>query len=277
MTRRYVALLAAVGVVAVAALFVAREPSPTNGSGRAGAPAAATGAMREFVPPVRHAGDDTVLPTAFPDGTRVELRYPRALRLHRLGLRPHTSARLEGCCARDLRILYMGTDPRPPAEFAAGERPVERIPRKERRAAELWEAPAGDPGGTNLVVPFGPWRVVVGRANGGETLTDAELNTWVRNLGGRVTRTGLLVLQAKRPLVLARFGAHAGPQLWLDEGGTSVILLSGRWSSGTRSNPQTSEGFTSWYVPAASVTVQLYGADRGYRNRVRMSLRIRQP
>jgi hypothetical protein len=158
------------------------------------------------VPPTDLAGETIVMPAVFPDGARIELRYPRALRLAQLGVRPYSSGSLgEACtgtyCGRDFNVFYGRS-----AAAVAGGNVVERY-RGSTAPVELRRNRRGD---ERLVFRFGRW--TIGVWDGG-SMTKRDKAVWARSLSGAVTSEGYLVLSARPPLRLARAGEHAGPEL----------------------------------------------------------------
>lgn len=227
-----------------------------------------------FVPAASRENGKIIMPVTFPDGTSAELSYPTGLDLVRQGIRPYSSGSLPGRSGRDFKIYFGGA-----GEFLAGRDPVATYVGGDAGQVELWRA-RGSGAEYYLVFRFGSWWVLVWDGAGGATMTEAERTTWARSLQGRETEDGFLILEAERPLRLARFGDHAGPELMLGAGaGNDVLLITGWWCDGTREHPDRSSGFASWCLPKPSQTaiaVHVYSGDRGFVDAVLEDLEIRR-
>lgn len=76
----------------------------------------------------------------------------------------------------------------------------------------------------HLVYRFGDWWVAVRTFQ--DRLSDSERRLWARNVTGRQTIDGFLVLEAIPHLVLQEAGEHGGPEILLQaEGGSPFIRL----------------------------------------------------
>jgi hypothetical protein len=255
----------------------AREPG--NDSRPNSLPAQVASAQRPphsqvFVPASSRKHGKVVMPVTFPDGTTAELRYRARLDLVRQGIRPYSSGSLAGRSGRDFAIYFGGA-----REFLEGRAPVATYVGRNDENVELWRARESGPE-YYLVFRFGSWWVLVWDGGGGALMTEAERTTWARSLQGRETEDGFLVLEAERPLRLARFGDHAGPELMLGDGaGNDVVLITGLWcgDGGTREHPDRSSGFASWCLPKPSrsaIAVHVYARNRGFVDAVSEGLEI---
>jgi hypothetical protein len=128
--------LAWLGILAALALGVEEEP-------------------KRFGPPVRVQGATAVVPAVFPDGARVELRYPRRLGLASRGVRPFGSGRLRTesaeCCGRDFSVFHRGNA----GYLFEGRSLAERHEGAEGGTVEYWRGPHAQP--DFLVFRFGRW------------------------------------------------------------------------------------------------------------------------
>jgi hypothetical protein len=247
------------------------KASPPGNTGHA-APDRRSPHSKLFIPPTSREDGKIVMRVTFPDGTTAELGYPAELDLVRQGVRLYSSGSFPATSGRGFKIHYGGA-----GEFLAGRVPVETYAGAEGRPVELWRARDSEPE-YYLVFRFGSWWVLVWDGAGGSSMTEEERRTWARNLEGRETEDGFLVLEAARPLRLARFGDHAGPELMLGDGaGNDVLLITGLWCDGTREHPDRSSGFASWCLPKPSkraIVVHVYSGDRGFVDAVIEGLEI---
>jgi len=224
---------------------------------------------KRFVPPVHVQGGAAVVPAVFPDGARIELRYPRRLALVATGVRPFSSGRLQleesgECCGRDFSVFHRGSA----RYLLEGRSVVERYPGFDGSVVEYWRGPRAQP--DFLIFRFGRW--VVGVWDRGY-LTSEEKTLWARHLVGRESAEGYLVLSASLPLRLARAGEHAGPELKLgDSMRRTVLLIRGTCRRG---RPSRSGWFTNWCMPRAGLRVHVYGNPR-FAQAVLSSLKIRR-
>lgn len=225
---------------------------------------------KRFVPPVHVQGGTAVVQAVFPDGARIELRYPQRLALVASGVRPFSSGRLrvkesgDECCGRDFSVFHRGSA----RYFFEGRSVVERYPGFDGSTVEYWRGPRAQP--DFLVFRFGRW--VVGAWDRGY-LTTEEKALWARNLVGRESAEGYLVLSARPPLRLARAGGHAGPELMLGDSMRRMVLLIR--GSCRRGPPSRSNWFSNWCMPHAGLRVHVYGNPR-FAQAVLSSLKIRR-
>ncbi|WP_030913976.1 hypothetical protein [Streptosporangium amethystogenes] len=216
-----VAVLAALVLVPVVSLLSGREPGsvpqppppvPTR------AEVVAKDAPNVLYPRPRHRGGREILNVVFPDGSAAEVGYPAELGLARLGVRPAMTGRLDGEVGTYRQLTV---PPGGPAGVAMG-RPMIR---KLAGQVTLWH-PMSPAEGEVLLFAFDPWFVALRDLKGGMSFEQRML--WARNLRGRVTRDGYLVLDARAPVRLAGpgetfRGEQVGPQLWF--GGARETLL----------------------------------------------------
>ncbi len=161
-----------------------------------------------LVPPTRNDGETVILPITVPDGRRVELRYPRSMRLAQGGFRTlgavEWSVRPDPlrCCGR---VLYI--DHATIADTYGSAIPVAQYRGARDRTVWYFHAEQAIGGGLTtldyLVFEFGPWTVSVynhAPADFEDEMSDEELATWARSLDGFVDKRGFLVLRAEPPL-----------------------------------------------------------------------------
>ncbi len=187
-------------------------------------PAPTTSAANAVFPRTHDDGDTRTIRVTFPDGTKAQVQYPARMYLAELGVRPYIGATLalEGEMAefRSLSAPYRGQE-----EVSQGGSMIRDL----TDDVTLWPGPAGVPSaGSVLLFRFGGWRLALQDER--EGLTFEQRLAWARNLRGRVTRDGFLVLSARAPLRLARpgeihGGVVAGPQLWIGHGTGPLIVL----------------------------------------------------
>ncbi|MFI6919487.1 hypothetical protein ACIBIZ_05990 [Nonomuraea spiralis] len=169
--------------------------------------------------PARTKGHDEIIDVVFPDGRRAEVRYPADLDLNELGVRPFQGAWIDGQFRR-LGVPYNGV-----AEVTGGGRPI----RSYGPDVTLWPRQPGSGGeGQTLLFVFGQWRMVM--QDPGQGLTFDQRMALARELHGRTTKDGFLVLSGKGSVRLAGPGATAqgdpvGPQLWFGGGVREVVAL----------------------------------------------------
>ncbi|MFG1700218.1 hypothetical protein [Nonomuraea sp. NPDC049309] len=168
--------------------------------------------------PVRKGGDE-VLKVVFPDGTRAQVRYPAKLGLAKMGSRPLWGAWVDGRF-RQFVAPYAGE-----IEITRGGKPIRHFTPN----VTLWPRPAGSgTRGQVLLFAFGPWRLAV--YDVGQGLTFEQRMTMARQVKGRVTEDGYLVLSAGEGVRAAPPGTvvqdrPAGPQLWFGGLGKQRVAL----------------------------------------------------
>lgn len=136
-----------------------------------------------FVPEAQHRGVRDVLPLTFPDGSRIVLSYPAALRLADLGVQP------------DVSYLYR--------EDSAARYPL----------TFLYGAPSSGAGANEVVLRAGAWTVVA------PVRDSAARDEVVRSLSAHETAEGFAVVDATAPLALSHeFGEGGGVMLALGDG-----------------------------------------------------------
>ncbi|WP_440105594.1 hypothetical protein [Streptosporangium sp. H16] len=217
-----------IGVAALAALVAwnlttARErPDTISPSFPPPVPTRA-GTVAEQVPNVLHPGfrqkgGREILDVVFPDGSAAEVSYPAELGLAGLGVRPAMSGRLDGDTGpyRQLTVPSGG-----PAGVSRGQPMIRRLAKR----VTLWH-PMSPAEGEVLLFAFDPWFVALRDLKDGMPFEQRML--WARNLRGKVTKGGYLVLEATPPVRLATQGEildgePLGPQLWF--GGARETLL----------------------------------------------------
>lgn len=164
-------------------------------------------------------GDDEVAQVVFPNGARAEVRYPAELDLDAMGSRPFVGGWVDGRF-RQFTAPYGGE-----VEITRGGQPI----RNYTPNVTLWPRQAGTGFyGQVLLFAFGPWRLVM--YDRGEGLTFDQRMDLARNLKGRVTKGGYLVLSAGGGVRLAAPGDTAmgdpvGPQLWFGGGAGQMVAL----------------------------------------------------
>ncbi|WP_084959356.1 hypothetical protein [Thermoactinospora rubra] len=210
------AVLVAVPVVGLVASDDAPPEMPEPVPQPIGSLTTVTAEPNILTPKVRVKGRTHLIDVVFPDGRRATVRYPAELRLDRLGVRPAQGGWLEGDEPefRQLVAPYGGE-----VEVTKGGRPI----RSMTGNVTLWPRQAGGEGGQVLLFAFGPWRLALYDRPLG--LTFEQRMAWARNLRGRVTGDGYLVLSARRPLRLAGPGEAAGPQLWFGTSADRMVVL----------------------------------------------------
>ncbi|GAA3004210.1 hypothetical protein [Streptosporangium longisporum] len=221
--RRWIGLaaLAALVVVPVGFLLAGREPGAVPHV-QAPEPARTVATEREVPnllhPRPRHRNGREILDVVFPDGSSAEIGYPAELGLARLGVRPATTGWLDGVPDSYRRLT---TPQGGPAGVSRGQPMIRKLTGK----VTLWQ-PMSPAEGETLLFAFDPWYVALRDLKSGTTFEQRLL--WARNLRGKVTGDGHLVLTARPPLRLAVpgqivGGEQAGPQLWF--GGARETLL----------------------------------------------------
>jgi len=238
---RRLRVLAAAGLLALAAGALlsrggdpapapAAEPSAQSEPTRTGRPTPRVSVgdsnpvtINALFPEERGSGDTRRIDLTFPDGSRATLTYPADLRLAELGVRPQIGGTLMTDGELQPRLLVAPM--RGEAEVARNGPMIRRL----EDNVTLWPQPPGSPGaGEVLLFEFGRWRLALTDRRAG--LTFEQRQAWARNLRGRVTKDGFLVLSARPPLVLSRPGAvyaerPYGPQLWIGGDGGPLIVL----------------------------------------------------
>ena len=205
------------------------------------------GAKTTFVPPTHTAGDQTVLPLTFFDGTRLELVYPR-------GLRPGDGSFVPGATA-GISASATGGRPLPgrtiivrygQVSALTQEQPATTYPGVNGTTVGLYPSAHVDPRFPPLDVlgfQFGNWAVFVedltpGNPNDqGYFMTDAERSIWAGHLGGHVSTDGFFVLDPTSPLTLGGSdqpvgvigGQHPGSIQVLFYGCAPKVSGSPRW------------------------------------------------
>ncbi|MER6831695.1 hypothetical protein ABT352_37295 [Streptosporangium sp. NPDC000563] len=181
------------------------------------------GVVAEQVPNVLHPrfrqeGGREIIDVVFPDGSAAEVSYPAEVGLAKLGVRPAMSGRLDGDPGpyRQLNVPSGG-----PAGVSQGRPMIRQLV----KGVTLWP-PMSAAEGEVLLFAFDPWFVALRDLKNGMPFEQRML--WARNLRGRVTKGGYLVLDARPPLRLAARGETLrgeplGPQLWF--GGARETLL----------------------------------------------------
>jgi hypothetical protein len=186
---------------------------------RFGAPAPASSAAPSstvppsaavFVPRTTREGNRTVLPVTFPDGSTGELVYPTALGLAGMGVQPDVSfLRVQDPGPRYELVFSRGG---PVPGLLKGDRPIGRYHTTRGRPVQLWPA-VEHPGVLSghsywLHYRIGAWTVLAGVAD------RAMAAQVARNLDGRQTGDGFVVIQASGPFALSReYGEGRGAQL----------------------------------------------------------------
>ncbi|MEU5862176.1 hypothetical protein ABZ815_13430 [Nonomuraea sp. NPDC047529] len=221
--RRWIGLASVVALLVIPAvsLLLSRDPQPPP------APSA-TAPIRSLTTidngpstlriPARTKGRDEIIDVVFPDGLKAEVRYPADLDLNELGVRPFQGAWIDGQF-RQFGVPYNGV-----AEVTGGGRPI----RSYGPGVTLWPRQPGGGSGQVLLFSFGRWRVAM--QDRGEGLTFDQRTALARELRGKVTRDGYLVLSGKGSVRLAGPGATvqgdpAGPQLWFGGGVREMVVL----------------------------------------------------
>jgi hypothetical protein len=163
-----------------------------------------------FVPRTTREGNRTVLPVTFPDGSTAELVYPTALGLAGMGVQPDVSLLRAQDPGPRYELVFSHGGPVP--GLLKGDRPVGRYQTTKGHPVQLWPA-VENPGVLSgysywLEYRIGAWTVLAGVADRGMA---AEV---ARNLDGRQTGEGFVVVQAGSPFALSRvYGEGRGAQL----------------------------------------------------------------
>ena len=199
---------AAVALVLVAVALFYGQPHP-------GHPVATSG-TEVFIPKVSTRGTSTNLPLVFPDGSSVDLVYPRSARLQSPGFFPDASVQYNPygtdpppsdsaspspCCGRTLFIergtISEAMDGLAPTKYYRGAR-GQRVP--------FFDSSAGPTGVPELGFQFGSWVVLaydypVGDPRG-VRMTDQQRALFAASLDGYESSGGFLILRPKQPLCL---------------------------------------------------------------------------
>jgi hypothetical protein len=168
------------------------------------------GDSESFTPATHKERGKVILSVTFPDGSTAEIVYPPDSDIAAMGAQPYSSGQLSDCCARDFFVLFGGV----PKGELAGEAPLKSYRGADGSPVEYWRdgASGHDPKSDRwLIFNFHPWYVLVWDERG--SMTDQNLASWARGLGGAQTRDGFLRLIADQPLHIATNGEHAGPEL----------------------------------------------------------------
>ncbi|MET8863297.1 hypothetical protein ABZW11_10120 [Nonomuraea sp. NPDC004580] len=224
--RRWVGVTVVVALVVICAvnLLNRREPAPmTDAEGPTPAPIRSLTRVHSepniLTAPATREGGDRVLRVVFPDGARGEVRYPAELGLAEMGSRPFWGGWVDGRF-RQFVAPYLGE-----VEITRGGQPI----RNFTSNVTLWPRQAGGGSyGQVLLFAFGPWRLAV--HDRGPGLTFEQRMTLARQMKGRVTKDGYLVLSAGKDVRLAPPGTvvqgyPAGPQLWFGGGMGELVAL----------------------------------------------------
>jgi hypothetical protein len=216
--RRFLMVCVTLAVLAGAGVVVTRVAGDRGD--RLGAPAPASSAAPSstvppsaavFVPRTTREGNRTVLPVTFPDGSTAELVYPTALGLAGMGVQPDVSfLRVQDPGPRYELVFSRGG---PVPGLLKGDRPIGRYQTTRGRPVQLWrtvENPriVSAAYGYWLHYRIGAWTVLAG-------VTDQAMAAEVaRNLDGRQTGDGFVMIQASGPFALSReYGEGRGAQL----------------------------------------------------------------
>jgi hypothetical protein len=185
-------------------------PAPTTATPST-APSTVPPSAAGLVPRTIREGNRTVLPVTFPDGSTAELVYPRALALAGMGVQPDVSFLRVRDPGPRFELVFSRGGPTP--GLLKGDRPVGRYQTAQGRPVQLWPA-VENPGvvsasyGYWLHYRIGAWTVLAGV---GDRAMAAEV---ARNLDGRQTGDGFVVVQASGPFALSReYGEGRGAQL----------------------------------------------------------------
>lgn len=210
------------------------------------------------------------MPVTFPDGTTAELAYPPELDLSGLRVQPYSSGYGPGF-ARDFLVYDQ-----PFEEVIDGFEEAELLAEYgdgQGGVVGFWRLPSA---GVYLVFEFGSWTVLVYDYDGGEArMSDEDRALWATNFHGHEAEDGFLLLEAEPPLVLARAGEHAGPELefWSRSGDFSAVLLFPGECAPFREGEggfdhieminglavsRESDDFANWCIPDASMTIHVY-------------------
>lgn len=224
--RRWIglAVLGAILLVLIVSLLTSRDPEPApSATTPAPEPIRSLTRLRNepntLTVPATRKGDDEVMQVVFPDGMRAEVRYPAELGLDEMGSRPYQGGWIHGQF-RDFVAPYGGE-----IEITHGGQPI----RNYADNVTLWPRQAGSGYyGQALLFAFGPWRLAMYER--GEGLTFEQRIDLARNLKGRVTKEGYLVLSGRGAVRLAKPGDQVrgdpvGPQLWFGGGAGQMVAL----------------------------------------------------
>ena len=179
-----------------------------------------------------HRGGDEVIKVVFPDGTVAEVRYPAALRLHRMGSRPAIGVWVPG--SRPM-VRMLSAPLHGESDIARGRTALRML----TPTVSLW-ASGPDRGGSgeDLLFSFGLWFMSL--HDSGDGMLFDERVALAEALSGTSGPDGYLVLTAKKPARLARPGEQSvgqavGPQLWFGaaRGNALALVL----NPGCRPNP----------------------------------------
>jgi hypothetical protein len=208
------------------------------------------------------------MPVTFPDGTTAELAYPPELDLASLRVQPYSSGYGPGF-ARDFLVYD-----EPIGEVIGNYEGAELLAEYDDGhggTVGFWRLP---PGRLYLAFQFGSWTVLVYDYNGDAAMSDEDRGLWATNFHGQDPEDGFLLLEADPPLMLARAGEHAGPELefWSPAGELKGVLL---FPGECTPYHEGEDGFddiemvnglavsrdgefADWCVPKASMTVHVY-------------------
>jgi hypothetical protein len=189
-------------------------PAPTTVTPSTVASSTVPPSAAGFVPRTTREGNRTVLPITFPDGSTAELVYPTALGLAGMGVQPDVSFLRVRDPGPRYELVFSRGGPVP--GLLKGDRPVGRYQTTKGRPVQLWAA-VENPGvlsgyGYWLEYRIGAWTVLAGVA---DRAMAAEV---ARNLDGRQTGDGFVVIQASGPFALSRvYGEGRGAQLTIGD------------------------------------------------------------
>jgi hypothetical protein len=185
-------------------------PAPTTATRSTAPPSTVPASAVGFVPRTTREGHRTVLPVTFPDGSTAELVYPTALGLAGMGVQPDVSLLRVRDPGPRYELVFSRGGPVP--GLLKGHRPVGHYQTTKGRPVQLWQA-VENPGvlsgyGYWLHYRIGAWTVLAG-------VSDRAMAAEVaRNLDGRQTGDGFVVIQAGGPFALSReYGEGRGAQL----------------------------------------------------------------
>jgi hypothetical protein len=200
----------------------------------------------------------------FPDGRRIELRYPRRIAAGVPSIRTTASVawplRAEPlrCCGRSLTITYRRID-----EVYGDMEPIRTYQGIEGDAIPYFDGAGWSSAFDILVFQFAPWLVEVhDKREPGDfegVMSEAERTIWARSLGGVVDDYGYLVLHARPPLRVETF---ANALVYLPaQGGVAIELADGYcgFPESDSAAPRHTGGGASWCDPTTGLHVNVAG------------------